>query len=320
MTKRIESKIPFVGLHAHSGLSPFDGLGMPGEHMDFAYENGLSAHALTDHGHMNGLSFQVEHLKKMRADGKQFKAIYGCESYFIRSHKKWRQMYEEHKANQKRQKKEEFGMVIETEDRKLKRNPLNDRRHLVMIAQNQTGLNNLFKLVSDSYQPENFYRYPRMDFEMLDKYNEGLIISTACLSGPLFGDFWKHRDKSHDHVLAAMRDTIAQFKEIFGDRFYGEVQWNDIKEQHEGNNLIIQACMEMGVEVISTADSHYPRPELWKDREMYKRIGWGGKVPEWADPDNLLPASVEEVGYELYPKNGDQMTVSYTHLTLPTNA
>ena len=64
MTNRIESKIPFVGLHAHSGLSPFDGLGMPGEHMDFAYENGMNAHALTDHGHMNGLSFQVEHLKE----------------------------------------------------------------------------------------------------------------------------------------------------------------------------------------------------------------------------------------------------------------
>ena len=68
MTDRIESKIPFVGLHAHSGLSPFDGLGMPGEHMDFAYENGMNAHALTDHGHMNGLSFQVEHLKKMGAE------------------------------------------------------------------------------------------------------------------------------------------------------------------------------------------------------------------------------------------------------------
>jgi DNA polymerase III alpha subunit len=73
MTNRIESKIPFVGLHAHSGLSPFDGLGMPGEHMDFAYENGMNAHSLTDHGHMNGLSFQVEHLKKMRAEGKEFK-------------------------------------------------------------------------------------------------------------------------------------------------------------------------------------------------------------------------------------------------------
>ena len=126
--------------------------------MDFAYENGMNAHALTDHGHMNGLSFQVEHLKKMRADGKEFKAIYGCESYFIKSHRKWRQMYEEHKANAKRrQKKEEYGMVVEDEDRgKKKRNPLNERRHLVMIAQNQTGLNNLFQLISDSYRPENF--------------------------------------------------------------------------------------------------------------------------------------------------------------------
>ena len=70
MTNRIESKIPFVGLHAHSGLSPFDGLGMPGEHMDFAYENGMNAHALTDHGHMNGLSFQVEHLKKIKRKNK----------------------------------------------------------------------------------------------------------------------------------------------------------------------------------------------------------------------------------------------------------
>jgi len=312
MTNRIESKIPFVGLHAHSGLSPFDGLGMPGEHMDFAYENGMNAHALTDHGHMNGLSFQVEHLKKMRADGKEFKAIYGCESYFIKSHRKWRQMYEEHKANAKRrQKKEEYGMVVEDEDRGKKRSPLKDRSHLVMIAQNQTGLNNLFQLISDSYRPENFYRYPRMDFEMLDKYNEGLIISSACMSGPLFADFWKNRDKGEEHVLSAMRDTIAQFKEIFGDRFYGEVQWNDIKEQHEGNNYIIQACMEMGVEVISTADSHYPRPDLWKDREMYKRIGWAGKAPAWEEDPNALPESVDEVGYELYPKNGDQMWEGY---------
>jgi DNA polymerase-3 subunit alpha len=285
---------------------------MPGEHMDFAYENGMNAHALTDHGHMNGLSFQVEHLKKMRADGKEFKAIYGCESYFIKSHRKWRQMYEEHKANAKRrQKKEEYGMVVEDEDRGKKRNPLNERRHLVMIAQNQTGLNNLFQLISDSYRPENFYRYPRMDFEMLDKYNEGLIISSACMSGPLFADFWKNRDKGEEHVLSAMRDTIAQFKEIFGDRFYGEVQWNDIKEQHEGNNYIIQACMEMGVEVISTADSHYPRPDLWKDREMYKRIGWAGKAPAWEEDPNALPESVDEVGYELYPKNGDQMWEGY---------
>ena len=316
MTKRIESKIPFVGLHAHSGLSPFDGLGMPGEHMDFAFENGMNAHSLTDHGHMNGLSFQVEHLKKMREEGKEFKAIYGCEAYFIKSHKKWRQQYEEHKANSKRQKKEEFAMVVEDENRQKKFNPLNIRRHLVILAQNQVGLNNLFKLVSDSYRPENFYRYPRIDFEMLDKHNEGLIVSSACMSGPLFGDFWKHRDPvTHEYdadmVLASMRQTIGEFQDIFGDRFYGEIQWNDISEQHIVNDLIIQACTEMGAEVISTSDSHYPRPELWKDREMYRRIGWGGKAPYEDQDAHRLPESVEEIGYELYPRNGDQMWEAY---------
>jgi len=309
---RITSTIPFVGLHAHSGMSPFDGLGMPKEHMEFAHENGMRALAMTDHGHMNGLSYQVEHLKKMRKGGKEFKAIYGCETYFIPSHKKWRVMRDEHQANSKKQKKEEFKMVVEEEDKgRRKFNPLNNRSHLVIVAQNQVGLNNLFQLVSDSYRPENFYRYPRMDFEMLEEYNEGLIVSSACLSGVLANDMWRNKDKSPDHVLEAMRATATRFKDIFGDRFYGEVQWNDVPEQHELNNYVIQVCIELGIQVISTADSHYPRPELWKDREMYKRIGWAGKAPAWGEDANLLPESVEDIGYELYPKNGDQMWESY---------
>ena len=110
------------------------------------------------------------------------------------------------------------------------------------------------------------------------------MIAAVLASGPLFGDFWKHRDPETgdydpDLVLAAMRNTIGEFQDIFGDRFYGEIQWNDIPEQHIVNALIIQACTEMGAEVISTSDSHYPRPELWKDREMYRRIGWAGKAP-----------------------------------------
>jgi DNA polymerase III subunit alpha len=312
VTEQRTSSIPFVGLHAHSGLSPFDGLGMPAEHMEFAYENGMTAHSLTDHGHMNGLPYQVEHLKKMRESGKEFKAIYGCEAYFIPSHRKWRAMYEENKKNTKSQKKEEFKMVVEEENKgKRKFNPLNNRSHLVIVAQNQVGLNNLFQLVSDSYRPENFYRYPRMDFEMLEKYNEGLIVSSACLSGVFANDYWRNRDKSPEHVLEAMRQTGSRFKEIFGDRFYGEIQWNDVPEQHALNDFVIQTCIELGIEVISTADSHYPRPELWKDREMYKRIGWGGKAPAWGEDANTLPESVEDIGYELYPKNGDQMWESY---------
>ena len=80
MTNRVENKVPFVGLHAHSGLSPLDGRGMPGEHMDVAYENGMNAHALIDNGDTNGLTFQVEHSKKEKEDGKAMRAIEGGES------------------------------------------------------------------------------------------------------------------------------------------------------------------------------------------------------------------------------------------------
>ena len=77
---RTVSKIPFVGLHAHSVAgSVFDGFGYPQEHMDFAYQNGMSALALTDHGNMNGMSYQVLHAKKMKTAGQDFKPIFGVE-------------------------------------------------------------------------------------------------------------------------------------------------------------------------------------------------------------------------------------------------
>ena len=94
MNSRTKSNIPFVGLHAHSVAgSPFDALGYPPEHMDFAYNNGMDALALTDHGNMNGLAWQVLHAKKMKKDGKEFKPIFGCEAYFIPSVKKWKKEY-----------------------------------------------------------------------------------------------------------------------------------------------------------------------------------------------------------------------------------
>ena len=99
MTK---SSIPFVGLHAHSVAgSPFDALGYPPEHMDYAYENGCDALALTDHGNMNGLAYQVLHAKKMQASGKNFKPIFGVEAYFLPDMKQWRREYEESKADKK---------------------------------------------------------------------------------------------------------------------------------------------------------------------------------------------------------------------------
>ena len=318
MTKRATSSIPFVGLHAHSVAgSIFDGLGYPQEHMKFAYENGMDALALTDHGNMNGMSWQVLHAKKMKAEGKDFKPIFGCEAYFVPSIADWHDEYDkimqDKKAAKAAKKEETSGATVEDEgeSKKAARNILNRRRHLVLLVQNQKGLNNLFKLVSDSYRDENFYRYPRIDFDMLQKYNEGIIASSACLGGVYAGCYWENREKGEEAVLEAMRDVTKRMQSIFGDRWYGELQWNNIPEQHELNKYIIQVAAETGMQLISTADSHYPTPTAWKDRELYKRLGWLGKGrPSWAQ-DSELPIDVDEIGYELYPKNGDQMWEAY---------
>ncbi len=307
-----KSDIPFVGLHAHSVAgSFFDGLGFPGEHMDSAFENGMDALALTDHGNMNGLSYQVDHAKKMMEEGKNFKPIFGVEAYFIPSVKDWKKELEKEKDSKKKSKSS--GLVIENEGAsKSKKSKLNKRNHLILLAQNQTGLSNIFKMVSDSYTNDNFYRYPRMDYDLLTKHNEGVIAASACLGGVYAGNYWDNRDMGKDAVIQSMRRTTERMIDIFGDRWYGELQWNNVPEQHELNQYIIQLHHEYGIQLISTADSHYPSKESWRDRELYKRLGWLGK----SSPDYLsaeLPENVEDIGYELYPKNGDEMWQAYKY-------
>ena len=323
MTTRVESKIPFVNLHGHSVAgSIFDAIGYPQEHMDFAYQNGCNALALTDHGNMNGLAHQVLHAKKMHAEGKDFKPIFGVEAYFIPSVAEWRTEYEEVRAKAKNRKEEsQTGTTIEDEgaSKKAVKDVLRRRAHLILVAQNQTGLSNLFKLISESYKPENYYRYPRMDYALLEKYSEGIIASSACLGGVYAQDYWqswnyddegKKTTFAEEACLDRMRETTRRMTAIFGDRWYGELQWNSVPEQHTLNQCIIQMQDEFGIELVSTADSHYPNPTAWKDRELYKRLGWLGKSkPDYAS--NELPIDVEEIGYELYPKNGDQMWESY---------
>jgi len=322
VTDREKPKIPFVGLHAHSVAgSVFDAIGYPQEHMDYAYENGMDALALTDHGNMNGLAYQVLHAKKMHADGKEFKPIYGVEAYFTPSIAEWREEYEKVKEK-KSAKSAQSGTTIEDEaaSKKAIRNILNRRRHLILLAQNQTGLNNLFKLVSNSFKSENFYRYPRVDYAMLKEYGEGIIAASACLGGVYAGDYWagleydeegNRTGVNEEKVLEAMRETTRKMLDVFGDRWYGELQWNAAPEQHDLNKYIIQMHEEFGIELIVTADSHYPRPEAWKDRELYKRLGFmmGTFKPDYVS--DTLPDSIDELGMELYPKNGDQMWESY---------
>jgi len=134
-------------------------------------------------------------------------------------------------------------------------------------------------------------------------FANGILVHN-CLGGVYAGDYWNHRENGSDAVLKAMRETTENMLSIFGDNWYGEVQWNYIKEQHELNQYVIKVCKEYNVEVVSTADAHFPSPERWKDRELYKRLGW-------KTGDSPIPDTVKELGYNLYPKNGDEMFREY---------
>lgn len=302
-----KSNIPFVGLHAHSTSgSPFDAIGFPQQHMDFAFENGSDALALTDHGNCNGLAYQVIHAKQMQKDGKNFKPVFGVEAYFIPSHEKWKAAYEQSKEDKKNSKADSGFSIESEEESKKKKSILSRRSHLILLAQNQTGLSNIFKLVSESYKPENFYRFPRVDYEMLRDHNEGIIASSACLGGVYASNYWENKEEGEIAILNAMRKTTENMIDIFGDRWHGEMQWWKNIDQHRLNSYVIQMHNEFGIPLISAADSHYFSPNVWKDREVYKRLRPGA-----INYMGEMASDLDEYGMELYPKNGDQMWEAY---------
>ena len=142
----------------------------------------MDARLLWRHGNMNGLAYQVLHAKKMKKFGKDFKPIFGVEAYFIPSVDDWRVELERYKADKKLAKqidKDQSGTNIENEGASKRGSSglsaINHTRHLILLAMNETGLQNIFKLVSESYNGDYYYRKPRIDFALLERYNEGVI-------------------------------------------------------------------------------------------------------------------------------------------------
>lgn len=203
----------FVGLHAHSTLSVGDAIGLPQEHIDYALSNNMDGLALTDHGSMAGISHQQIYVKKLKDKGVKFKAIPGVEAYFIDSLSDWSKLLQVQKANKQLQsamsaignelaeteaeldakhgkeisEEEAGGTVVELEsetkgEQKFD-DPLKQRNHLVLLPKNNAGLKSLFQMVSESYI-DGFYRYPRIDFEILKRHAKGNVVaSSACVSG-----------------------------------------------------------------------------------------------------------------------------------------
>jgi DNA polymerase-3 subunit alpha len=215
----------FVHLHLHTQYSLLDGAIKIKDLASKAKEFGYSAVAITDHGNLFGI---LDFYKSMKEQG--IKPLLGMEAYFT------------------------TGSRFDRKGKGSEDN-ITDRynHHLILIAKNDVGLKNLYKLSSLAFK-EGFYYKPRIDYELLSKYSEGLIAITACLKGvPTYyasiGDVQK------------AEDWVKKFKDIFGEDLYLELQVNSLPEQEVANRNLIEIGKKLGVKLVATADAHYLLPE-----------------------------------------------------------
>ena len=211
----------FVHLHNHSHYSLLDGLTKFDEMIGYALEQGSPAVALTDHGTMYGV---IEFYQKAKKAG--LKPIIGVEAYLAPASR--------HEKNTR-------------EDARS--------RHLVLLAKNEIGYKNLIKLTSIAHL-EGFYYKPRIDWELLEAYHEGIIALSACLAGEI------PRLLSADKFAEA-KTRALEYDKLFGrGNFYLEIQDHpELEGQAKVNKFLIQLSKETGIPLVATNDTHYFKKE-----------------------------------------------------------
>ncbi len=144
--------------------------------------------------------------------------------------------------------------------------------HLTALCMNETGYRNLSRLVTRGYF-EGFYRRPRVDHEMLSEHNEGLIILSGCMSGELCQSIFR-KDKKEQLKTASL------YREIFGDRYYLEVQAIDLPEQKRVNSEIKKIGKSLGIKLAATNDCHFLRKEDYRSHDTLLCIQTGSMVAD----------------------------------------
>jgi len=206
----------YAPLHVHTHYSLFDGIATPQEYVDRAVSVGMTSISITDHGSLSG---HREMYRAAKAAG--IKPILGIEGYIT---------------------KDRFD-----HEEKDKTDLLNlNYNHLIILAKNAKGLENLNKL-NELAWTEGFYKKPRMDWDILEKYKEGLVITSGCLSGYL-------AKAIEAENLAVAKEHIQWAKKTFGDDYYIEVMPHNPAEV---NKLLLELADEFGVKPVITPDCHH---------------------------------------------------------------
>ena len=204
----------FIPLHIHSEYSLLDGMIRVGDLVKYAKENNVPAIAITDHGVMYSA---VEFYEKAKHEG--INPLIGCEFY------------------------------VNTGDIHVHDSANNPLYHLILIAKDNKGYKNLIKLVSTAWC-EGFYYKPRINFELLQQYHEGLICASACLGGEVLQHLLKNEYEQ-------AKEVAKRYQDLFGDDYYIELQDHNLEEQKRTNPELMKIAKELGIKLIITNDSHY---------------------------------------------------------------
>lgn len=249
---------PFVHLHSHTEYSLFDGISRIGELVSHVKEMGQTALAITDHGVMYGAVYLYKECIKQG-----IKPIIGCEIYVTRGSR----------FDKSGNGKEKLA-------------------HLILLAENNEGYQNLLKICSKAWT-EGYYHRPRADHELLEKYHEGLIVTSACVGGEvpqaiLNGD------------MDEARKVIEFYINTFGkDNYFLEIQNHGLPEEAAVRPVLASLAKEYGLGLVATNDFHYTKKEDARSQEIKLCISTGKTLDD--------PYHFHFANDEFYCKSGDEM-------------
>ena len=244
----------FVHLHLHTEYSLLDGAAKVDDLVSYLAENKIDACAVTDHGNMYASLYFAEECVK-----KGIKYIIGCELYATDNH--------------------------------FDKRPGTKTEHIVLLAKNKTGYKNIVKLDSLSYI-DGFYGKPRIGYDYIKKYSEGVICLSACLAGRI-----------PQYLLAGEYDKAKEFalemKGVFGEDFYIELQDHGIEEERQIIPELIKLARELDIQMVATNDVHYIQKEDWEAHDVLLCIQTKKTL--------ATPKRMKFDTQEFYMKSGDEM-------------
>lgn len=309
----------FVHLHTHSEYSLLDGLSTIEEMVTSVVNDGGRALGVSDHGNV------AAHPELQRiCDEADIKPIFGSEVYLVP---------DRHRRGKKRYYVHDNGIDIEVDpdsisdksqiiEKSDSREALNEYQHVCLWAKTDEGLRNLWSMSTIGYT-EGFYGKPRIDYDVLSRFSEGVIASTGCLRGPLAHPFINGDEQT-------ARENTARLAGIFGDDLYVEIHTNQLPEQIKANEFSLKIAREMGLGIIASVDSHYATPaqknvhQAWlaiqtdSDLADDSSLFAGGHDYHLATQDeviaalNYLPAEVVAEAVETTSRVADQCTARIT--------